>query len=254
MIKTALVDDDERQVHLLTDCIAADFPQLSIVGVAHSVPDAEKLIKDAKPDLVFLDIDMPPYTSFDLLERFPKLFFGIIFITGHQDYALKAYEVAAIDYIVKPIQPENLHRAIKRFEQHHKNHHAAVSLETLLYNYKIDSNKDMKLSLPKGRDFEVVLVREIIRMEGEGNYTHIFMQSGKSHISTRQLGVYEKALTSFSFFRIHKSHLINIDHIIKFCLNKPGHVIMSDDKKIEIARYRKDDFLAQINGDKRFFS
>lgn len=247
-----LVDDDERQIHFLSDCIAADFPQLSIAGVAHSVPHAEKLIKEAKPDLVFLDIDMPPYTSFDLLDRFPNPSFGIIFITGHADYAVKAYEVAAIDYLVKPFKPEDLQRAVSRFEQHHKNHNAATSLETLLYNYKIDSDKDMKLTLPKGRDFEVVLVKEIIRMEGEGNYTNIFMQSGNCHLSTRQLGIYEKALKAFNFFRIHKSHLINLDHIKKFCLAKPGHVIMSDDIRLEIARYRKEDFLIQISDDKRF--
>ncbi|MBS1765291.1 MAG: response regulator transcription factor [Bacteroidetes bacterium] len=254
MIKTVLVDDDERQIHFLTDCIAADFPQLSIAGVAHSVPEAEKLIKEVRPELVFLDIDMPPYTSFDLLKNFPNPFFSIIFITGHEDYALKAYEVAAIDYIVKPFNPESLHRAVSRFEQHHKNNHAATSLETLLYNYKIDSNKDMKLTLPKGRDFEVVLVRDIIRMEGEGNYTHIFMKSGKHHLSTRQLGIYEKALKAFNFFRIHKSHLINLDQIIKFCLAKPTHVIMADDIKIEVARYRKEEFLQHISNDKRFFS
>jgi len=143
MINLVIVDDEVNQINLIKDCIENFFPQIRILGTANSVQEAETLIRSTKPDLVFSDIDMPPYTGFDLLQRFEKIDFGVVFITGFDKYAVRAFEVAAVDYLVKPVSQEDLQRSIKKFEVEAELKRSAEMLQVLLHNHNVSQKDEM---------------------------------------------------------------------------------------------------------------
>jgi two-component system LytT family response regulator len=226
MINLVIVDDEVNQIRLLRDCIEIYFPQIKIVGTANTVPEAETLIRNTKPDLVFSDIDMPPYSGFDLLKRFEKIDFSVVFITGFDKYAVRAFEVAAVDYLVKPVTPE--------------------FLQVLLHNHTIHQKDEMHIALPKFSGFDVIKLRQVIHIRGEGNYSRFFLSDNTERLVTKQLGVYEKALIDFDFYRVHKSNMVNLQHVKSVSHNNGGEVVMSNGSVIEIARGRKEDFLLKL--------
>lgn len=246
MINLVIVDDEVNQIKLLRDCIESYFPQIRILGTANSVPEAETLIRNTKPDLVFSDIDMPPYSGFDLLKRFEKIDFSVVFITGFDKYAVRAFEVAAVDYLVKPVMPEFLQRAIKKFEVEAERKKSAELLQVLLHNHTIHQKDEMHIALPKFSGFDVIKLRQVIHIRGEGNYSRFFLSDNTERLVTKQLGVYEKALIDFDFYRVHKSNMVNLQHVKSVSHNNGGEVVMSNGSIIEIARGRKEDFLLKL--------
>lgn len=246
MINLVIVDDEVNQIKLLRDCIESYFPQIRILGTANSVPEAETLIRNTKPDLVFSDIDMPPYSGFDLLKRFEKIDFSVVFITGFDKYAVRAFEVAAVDYLVKPVTPEFLQRAIKKFEVEAERKKSAELLQVLLHNHTIHQKDEMHIALPKFSGFDVIKLRQVIHIRGEGNYSRFFLSDNTERLVTKQLGVYEKALIDFDFYRVHKSNMVNLQHVKSVSHNNGGEVVMSNGSIIEIARGRKEDFLLKL--------
>ncbi len=246
MINLVIVDDEVNQINLIKDCIENFFPQIRILGTANSVQEAETLIRSTKPDLVFSDIDMPPYTGFDLLQRFEKIDFGVVFITGFDKYAVRAFEVAAVDYLVKPVTPEFLQRAIKKFEVEAERKKSAELLQVLLHNHTIHQKDEMHIALPKFSGFDVIKLRQVIHIRGEGNYSRFFLSDNTERLVTKQLGVYEKALIDFDFYRVHKSNMVNLQHVKSVSHNNGGEVVMSNGSVIEIARGRKEDFLLKL--------
>lgn len=246
MIKLVIVDDEVNQIKLIRDCIESYFPQIRILGTANSVPEAETLIRNTKPDLVFSDIDMPPYSGFDLLKRFEKIDFSVVFITGFDKYAVRAFEVAAVDYLVKPVTPEFLQRAIKKFEVEAERKKSAELLQVLLHNHTIHQKDEMHIALPKFSGFDVIKLRQVIHIRGEGNYSRFFLSDNTERLVTKQLGVYEKALIDFDFYRVHKSNMVNLQHVKSVSHNNGGEVVMSNGSVIEIARGRKEDFLLKL--------
>ncbi|HNC34674.1 MAG TPA: response regulator, partial [Bacteroidia bacterium] len=195
MINLVIVDDEVNQINLIKDCIENFFPQIRILGTANSVQEAETLIRSTKPDLVFSDIDMPPYTGFDLLQRFEKIDFGVVFITGFDKYAVRAFEVAAVDYLVKPVSQEDLQRSIKKFEVEAELKRSAEMLQVLLHNHNVSQKDEMHIALPKFSGFDVLKLKQVIHIRGEGNYSRFFLTDNTERLVTKQLGVYEKALT-----------------------------------------------------------
>ncbi|MBS1924105.1 MAG: response regulator transcription factor [Bacteroidetes bacterium] len=246
MINLVIVDDEVNQIKLIRDCIESYFPQIRILGTANSVPEAETLIRNTKPDLVFSDIDMPPYSGFDLLKRFEKIDFSVVFITGFDKYAVRAFEVAAVDYLVKPVTPEFLQRAIKKFEVEAERKKSAELLQVLLHNHTIHQKDEMHIALPKFSGFDVIKLRQVIHIRGEGNYSRFFLSDNTERLVTKQLGVYEKALIDFDFYRVHKSNMVNLQHVKSVSHNNGGEVVMSNGSVIEIARGRKEDFLLKL--------
>ncbi len=246
MINLVIVDDEVNQIRLLRDCIESYFPQIKIVGTSNTVPEAETLIRNTKPDLVFSDIDMPPYSGFDLLKRFEKIDFSVVFITGFDKYAVRAFEVAAVDYLVKPVTPEFLQRAIKKFEVEAERKKSAALLQVLLHNHTIHQKDEMHIALPKFSGFDVIKLRQVIHIRGEGNYSRFFLSDNTERLVTKQLGVYEKALIDFDFYRVHKSSMVNLQHVKSVSHNNGGEVVMSNGSVIEIARGRKEDFLLKL--------
>ena len=208
---------------------------------------AFEAITNKEPDLVFLDIEMPNGNAFDLLEKFKTINFNIIFTTAYDHYAIKAIKFSAIDYILKPIDPEELITAVKRFEDR-AGQKATLDkhFKTLLSNVRPE-NKLKKVGIPDGDGLIFINLSDIIRCDSDGNYTFFILTSGKKIIASRTLGEYEQMFADDNFFRIHRSHLINLEHVKKYIKGEGGYVVMSDNSQVEVSRRNKTDFLEKLS-------
>jgi two-component system LytT family response regulator len=190
---------------------------------------------------------MPNGNAFDLLEKFKTINFNIIFTTAYDHYAIKAIKFSAVDYILKPIDPEELITAVKRFEDR-AGEKATLDkqFKTLLSNVRPE-NKLKKVGIPDGDGLIFINLSDIIRCDSDGNYTFFILTSGKKIIASRTLGEYEQMFADDNFFRIHRSHLINLEHVKKYIKGEGGYVVMSDNSQVEVSRRNKTDFLEKLS-------
>jgi two-component system, LytTR family, response regulator len=247
MIKAIVVDDELGARESLSKMIEKNCKQIEIVAKVDSMLAAFEAITNKEPDLVFLDIEMPNGNAFDLLEKFKTINFNIIFTTAYDHYAIKAIKFSAVDYMLKPIDPEELVLAVKRFEERTgKNATLDKQFKTLLSNIKPE-NKLKKVGIPDGDGLIFINLSDIIRCDSDGNYTFFILTSGKKIIASRTLGEYEQMFAEDNFFRIHRSHLINLEHVKKYIKGEGGYVVMSDNSQVEVSRRNKTDFLEKLS-------
>lgn len=248
MIKAIIVDDELGARESLSKMIEKNCKQLEIVAKADSALAAFEAITNKQPQLVFLDIEMPNGNAFDLLEKFKEINFNIIFTTAYDHYAIKAIKFSAVDYILKPIDPEELVEAVKRFEKKQQGEPSVLDkqFKTLLSNVRPE-NKLKKVGIPDGDGLIFINLSDIIRCESDGNYTFFILVTGKKIIASRTLGEYEQMFTEDNFFRIHRSHLVNLQHVKKYIKGEGGYVIMSDDSQVEVSRRNKNEFLEKLS-------
>ena len=247
MIKAIIVDDELGARESLSKMIEKNCKQIEVVAKVDSMLSAFEAITNKEPDLVFLDIEMPNGNAFDLLEKFKNINFNIIFTTAYDHYAIKAIKFSAIDYILKPIDPEELVTAVKRFEaQRGQKESLDKQFKTLLSNVKPE-NKLKKVGIPDGDGLIFINLSDIIRCDSDGNYTFFILTSGKKIIASRTLGEYEQMFADDNFFRIHRSHLINLEHVKKYIKGEGGYVVMSDNSQVEVSRRNKTDFLEKLS-------
>lgn len=248
MIRAIIIDDEEDARFLLTSHLSKHFAgSITIEGQADSVKTGIKLIKQIKPDLVFLDIQMGDGTGFDLLKQLPDKNFELVFVTAYNQYALKAFQFSAMGYLMKPIKSIELINAVNNIIQHFSNYRNETEkrLKILNENYG-DDYKIKKIVIPSAKGFEVIDLNHIIRLEGDRNYT-IFITTIRSKISsTKTLGEYEKLLTEYGFFRVHKSTLVNLRHIISYTKEHGGIVKLINGDEVQISRHRKGEFIKRF--------
>ena len=247
MIKAIIVDDELGVRESLSKMLEKNCKQIEVVAKVDSMLSAFEAITNKEPDLVFLDIEMPNGNAFDLLEKFKTINFNIIFTTAYDHYAIKAIKFSAIDYILKPIDPEELITAVKRFEDR-AGQKATLDkqFKTLLSNVRPE-NKLKKVGIPDGDGLIFINLSDIIRCDSDGNYTFFILTSGKKIIASRTLGEYEQMFADDNFFRIHRSHLINLEHVKKYIKGEGGYVVMSDNSQVEVSRRNKTDFLEKLS-------
>jgi len=247
MIKAIIVDDELGARESLSKMLEKNCKQIEVVAKVDSMLSAFEAITNKEPDLVFLDIEMPNGNAFDLLEKFKTINFNIIFTTAYDHYAIKAIKFSAIDYILKPIDPEELITAVKRFEDR-ADQKATLDkqFKTLLSNVRPE-NKLKKVGIPDGDGLIFINLSDIIRCDSDGNYTFFILTSGKKIIASRTLGEYEQMFADDNFFRIHRSHLINLEHVKKYIKGEGGYVVMSDNSQVEVSRRNKTDFLEKLS-------
>ncbi|GAA4305855.1 LytTR family DNA-binding domain-containing protein [Compostibacter hankyongensis] len=239
-------------MNALNSMLQAYCPELSVVASCRDVAEAKEKIQLLNPQLVFLDISLKDKTSFDLLAGLEHLNFEIIFVTAHNQYALRAFQYSAIDYLLKPIDEDLLASAVKRAAKRiSDNNTAGNNISTLLYNLnKINTQNEMKLCIPSLKGFDVADIKDIIYCEASGVYTHIHFAGQPLICSSKGLSEYEKLLTSSGFIRAHHSYLVNLLHVKQYVKGEGGTLILSDNKEITVSRRKKENI---INRMKEFY-
>ncbi|MBS1663146.1 MAG: response regulator transcription factor [Bacteroidetes bacterium] len=247
MIRTILVDDEIDSIRVLRKLLETFCPEVSIVGDADGVETAARLIRAASPDLVILDIEMVQGNAFDLLNQLQPLSFRVIFVTAFDNYAIRAFKYSAVDYLLKPVDIDELRSAIERVAAHSRdNSTLAQQMQLLMENVGALQMSQQKMAIPTITGLIFVPVNDIIRFEGKGGYTHIYLGSGEQIVATRTIKDYEDILPETVFFRIHNSQIINLQKIKKYNKGRGGDVTMEDGSVIEVASRRKEEFLRRL--------
>jgi len=240
-LKALIIDDEPTAVKTLSLMIHHYIPEITNLKTTTDPYEGLSLLKDFKPQLLFIDIQMPLMSGFELLKQLAYIDFGIIFTTAHDEYAIDAIRFSALDYLLKPIDTDELQNSFKRFIQKQDNNTGSESLYKNLYNLNVKNKYDFKLALPTMQGIYFYKPEDIIRLEGEGNYTKFFFADKTSLLITYTLKSYEDVLINYGFLRVHKSHLINKAHIINYMPD--GMLTMTDLSKVEISRRRREDIL-----------
>jgi len=242
MIKAVIIDDEKSAVISIELALREYCTTVEVVGKSYNAKDGILEIETKKPDLVFLDIQMPHTSGIELLEQLEQRNFEVIFVTAFNEFAVKAFKLNAIDYLLKPISIPELIKAVNKVSLSKSNQ---LSSDDKLN--KLKATLSGKVGLPFSSGTEFVKITDIIRIEADGSYCKVITIDGKSRLISRNLKEMHTSLEDESFYRTHKSHLINLEHIIKYSPLKDGGLIeMADGAKIEIARSNKAEFSALL--------
>ncbi len=243
MIKALIIDDDFSVASVLQFLIERHVPEINELRIATSVTEAKNLILQFQPDLVFQDIIMPEMNGFEFLSRLEKFNFDLIFTTAYNEYAIRAIRFSALDYLLKPINPLELRSAVDRFLKKRKQQlETNKLLKNLISNLEQKKETAFRLAIPSIDGALFFSPSEIIRLEGERNYTRFYLANKQKILSAKTMKEYEEILLQQGFLRIHKSHLVNRKYIKSF-LNE-GMVVLSDDTSLPVSRLRKAEIAA----------
>jgi len=242
--KAIIIDDEDSARETLRTILRRYHPEISVVGEADSVKTGiDALNKTADYEIVFLDVQLQDGTGFDILENFDERNFELIFTTAFDAHAVQAFELSATGYLLKPININQLGMTIERVKKLSRSgddHLKQISALTSNF-FKRDEHLN-KLVIPTISGFEVVNIQDLVRCEGERNYTSFMLTDGSKFLTSKTLKKYDEMLTPHGFFRIHKSHLINLQHVKRFVKTDGGSVEMSDGSSLLISREKKDSF------------
>jgi len=245
MIRAVIVDDHAEARAALAGDIADINAGVTIVAQAHSVKTAIEAINLHQPDLVFLDIHLDDGNGFQVLEGVKKYDFKVIFTTGSGDFALKAIKFSAVDYLLKPIDTDELEAALKKISKPEPSQGNA-SIELLIENLKNLNQAPKRIALSSADRIHMVEIKDIVRCESQSNYTLFHMIDQKKILVTRTLKEYEEMFDQQGFLRVHHSHLINLVYMKEYIKADGGYALMADNSKIPVAVRKKDDLLKKI--------
>ncbi len=243
MLRALIVDDEKNSRETLANLLTEYCPEVEITGMADAAASAREAIHEQHPDLVFLDVEMPKGSGFDLLESLESINFEIIFTTAYDQYAIRAIKVAALDYLLKPINIRELKNAVAKAVEKLKEKPAANGVDVLLNNIKNKNNKLDRIALPTTDGLIFIRINEIIRCEASDYYTYFFLTDRQKILVSKTLKEYDELLSANDFLRVHHSHLINLNQVRQYFRDGGGYLQMTDGSKVEISRRRKDAFL-----------
>lgn len=243
MIKAIIVDDEPHFRENLKAIMRLQATDIEVVAEAGSVAEAVQKITQHNPQLLFLDVHLPDGLGFDILKQLGSSNYKVIFTTAHDNYAITAFRFNAIDYLLKPVDPEMLIEALNRVrEQPFLN----SGLDERLKDVLSKPSERTKISLPTLEGITMLNIQDIIRCESDGSYTSFFTTKGRRIVVSRSIKEYDELLTPYRFFRVHQSHLVNLQYVEQFLKVDGGTLIMSDGSQIEVSRRRKDQLLQLI--------
>lgn len=245
MIDAVLIDDERIVIDSLSMLLAEHCPEVAVSGTAASYEEGIRLVQEKKPDLVFLDIEMPHGSGFDLLEHFPDRTFDVIFVTAHSHYAIRAFKFSAVDYILKPVDIQELVHAVNQIKRYRR-FGPAMSHRYKVLEDNLKSPAPTRLALPSSSGLDFVDIEDILRIQAEGRYSRIFLRRGDSMLVTKNLGQFGKLLGEESFFRSHHSHLVNIGHVRKYLHRDGGVIVLRNGSEVPLARARKKSFFQKM--------
>lgn len=245
LLKAILVDDELSSLQNLQQKLKEFCPDVEVMATTQKPEEAILLIQQFKPDVVFLDIEMPRMNGFRMLDELGDHEFEIIFTTAYNHYAVDAIRISAFDYLVKPIAIKDLQQAIERLTKH-RQPRTKDKLEILRSSLSPVKSQEEKIAIPTGEGLEFIQIKNILHIESSSNYSRIHFLDGKSVLVTKLLKDFEDMLLPYNFYRVHNSHLINLSYIKKYIRGEGGQVIMQNGDVIDVARRKKDEFLKLI--------
>jgi two-component system, LytTR family, response regulator len=246
MLKAIIIDDEQDGRDVLGLLLADFCLDVTVAEICSSGKDGVKAILKHNPDIVFLDIDMPDMSGFDVLDCVKSLKLKVVFVTAYNQHAIRAFKYSAVDYLLKPVSPQDVIDAVERARQLHFQTDA-TQYELLLGHLKNEEQTPEVIALPMADGLQVVNIRDIMYCKADRNYTHVHMADKRKYLVSKQLKEFETLLVAHGFFRIHHSSLVNLKFINKYVRGEGGYVIMKDESTIELSRQKKEEFLKLIN-------
>ncbi len=240
-MNSIIVDDDADCITALQGIINSYCPKVNVLGTANNITAAVKLINATNPQLVFLDVEIGNEMGFDLFKYFPSPDFEVVFTTAHEKYALKAIKSSCYDFLLKPVNIEELITVVSKLEQEKKSD-PKQNVNVLLDNLKAKDHGLKKIAIPSNDGYAFIDVDDIISLEADGKYTKITAVKGLRSLSTKNIGEFEELLDPSLFFRTHKSWIVNLNHIRKF-LKTESQVLLSNDALADVSSRKKEEFL-----------
>ena len=244
MLKAILIDDDQSNLNVLNERIAKHCPQVEVVALCDNAIDGKKAIEEQQPDIVFLDIEMPVMNGFVMLQQLTFRNFALIFVTAYDHYAIKAIRYSAIDYLVKPVDIEELKAAVEKAAENRKNLSGQSQLELLLDN--IHKKQTRRISIPTAEGLQFINIDDIVYLEASDNYSIIYLNSKQKFIVSRTLKDFEELLPAETFVRIHHSSIINKNYVEKYIRGDGGQVVMRNGNVLDVSKRKKSEFLQAI--------
>ena len=240
MISAVLIDDEKHCLETLNMTLTRYCKDVQIVEECRSAKKGLEAIARHKPDLVFLDIEMPMMNGFEMLEQFTEIPFAVIFTTSYDQYAIKAFRYSALDYLLKPIDPEELTAAVRKVASK-KNLPFAEQFDMLLKQIKRKGSGFEKIAVPTIEGFELIRADQIIRCEADDNYTHLYLKDRAKIVACRMLKEMEELLQEFQFFvRVHNSYVVNMNEVVRYVRGDGGYLLMSDGSTVSISKSRRE--------------
>jgi len=245
VIKSIIIDDEElarQTLHLMLKEFA---PEVTISGFANSAINGVTTIKEIQPDLIFLDVEMSGGDGFEMLDAIDNINFDVIFVTAHQQFALKAFKYEALDFLLKPVDPDELINAVKKFKKRitkeDKMRHRMALVKTL-------SIMNSKVPLPDKDGIKFIEIEKVVRMEADGSYVTIYFKDDRPQVISKPLKFYATLLSEAIFLRVHRSHLVNIKYVSEFKREGGGYVVLENGEKVQVADKKREMVLRRLSG------
>lgn len=247
IFRAVIVEDEDRGRKLLETMLRKYCPEIQVIAVAETVEEAISIISSVKPDVVFLDIELPDGSGFKILDQLSYLTFNVIFVTAYEHYALKAIKRSALDYLLKPLDIDDLVAAVQKLSQKEANTSNLEGQSMVLNNYINGSPRDQYImALPTIDGLIFIHDEEVISCRSDSNYTHLALTNNRKFLVSRTLNEIEEMLSHDLFCRVHHSFVVNLKHIRRYFKGKGGYLEMSDGTTVEVSSRKKQDFLARF--------
>ena len=247
MIRSLIVDDEEDAREALRLTVEQYCPAVRLLAVCSSPEEGIQAIRELQPELVFLDIQMPRLSGFELLQQLSPVNFEVIFATAHDHYAIKAIRFSALDYLLKPVDVDDLIQAVGKVEERLQQKSSTYRYQSVLNNVQYRAQKIERLAIPTFEGVTMFRTDEIIYCQADGNYTQLFLQNQPSQLVSRHLKDFESLLAESGFYRIHRASLINLSHVREYVKGEGGYVILTDNHHVDVSRRNKEEFLGLLN-------
>lgn len=246
MLNVVIIEDEIRSRETLKSLLTEFCDDVNVLGMAGAVGDAVDLIKKVKPELIFLDIELQTGTGFDVLNQIEDRNFDVIFTTAFEQYAIKAIKFSSLDYLLKPIDIDELQEALDKAKERKDTTSTSQQLNLLLKNVENKPNQRKKICLSTSDGLEFIDIENICYCEANGSYTNFTIKPDKKLMVSKNLKEYENLLSDHSFMRVHNSYLINLNEVKKFVKSEGGYILMNDDKQVAISQSKREEFLERM--------
>lgn len=243
MIKAIIIDDEHYGCQALKVALEQYCLDVDVVAICEDPELGIEAIQNHKPDLVFLDVQMPNMSGFDVLKQLAPINFEVIFVSSYDQYAIKAIKFSALDYLLKPVDVDDLIQAVKKAQERMQNAGQDYRYQSIINNIQHQSGKIEKLAVPTMEGIEFFNISDIIYCQADRNYTNLYLTNHQKHLISKNLKDFENLLSSSGFCRVHNSSLINMNHVKKYIKGEGGYVLLTDNHHVDIARRRKESFL-----------